>query len=90
MIEPTTGARNSPPVAMNRGATPARLHAAIITSGSTGLRWLAARISGPRRSSSGTAPETRSRHTNGATTRDRRNNARHIHGTRHVASLKPP
>jgi hypothetical protein len=35
--DPTTGARNNPPVAMNRGATPTRAHAAVITAGSTGL-----------------------------------------------------
>jgi hypothetical protein len=88
MIEPATGALNSPAVAMNRGAIPARLHAAISIRGSTGLTWLAARISGPWRSPAGTSPETRSRHSSGTTPREARSNARHNHGTRQVASIK--
>ncbi len=53
-----TGAATMPPVAMNRGVTPIRCSATAMTNGSKSPMWLTASSSGPRRSSSGTAPVT--------------------------------
>jgi hypothetical protein len=69
ITEPTTGARNSPPVAMIRGRIRRTPVAAVSTIGSIGEMWLAARISGPRRSSSGRSPTTSRRPTSATSTR---------------------
>ena len=87
---PAIGARKTPPVARNRGARPALRQAAVITAGSIGLMWFAARISGPCRSRAGTSPETRSRQIGNTRAGEMNSRNRHTVGTRHVVSINAP
>jgi hypothetical protein len=63
-------------------------HAAVITAGSTGLMWFAARINGPPRTCGGTDPDTRNRQNGNTTAGARNTSTRHTHGTRHDPSIK--